>query len=252
MGETGRVVDLPVNRSASDPERLLEKRGAGVLPPGHRLSDEPSGVVDDWGRDPDLVRAAMRLADLRWDVTTGGFGHLPRRTGALIVVNTRRLALTTVYAACAISRAVDRPVRFVGRSDTAPLGPIEQRLGALLDHHDEIYGALRAGELVVLGAAPTGQPRDVGIIDHTIVGAAVAARVRVHPAATTSTPFSRHARVEIGRASRAPRSRRGPLVELELADRIRDDIHFLLDQMGAINTGTPLDLLPLGGLGGGR
>jgi hypothetical protein len=37
-----------------------------------------------------------------------------------------------------------------------------------------------------------------------------------------------------------------------LADRVRDDIAFLLDQMGGITTGTPLDLLPLGGLGGGR
>ena len=147
--------------------------------------------------------------------------------------------------------AVDRPVRFVGRSDTAPLGPLQQRLGALLDHPDEVFGALRGGDLVVLGAEPTRDRRGSGLVDHTLVGSAVAAGVRVHPAATTSSPFTRFARIEIGKASRPPRTRRGPLVELELADRVRDDIVYLLDQMGDINTGTPLDLLPLSGFGGG-
>ena len=250
MAEAGRVVSLPARRYEREVARL--SKGAGVLPPGRRLSDEPSGVVDDWGRDPGVVRRAMRLAGLRWQFSTGGATHLPKRTGALIVVNTRRFALTTLYTAFAVSPSVDRPVRFIGRSDSVPLGPLEQRLGALLDHPDEVFGALRGGELVVLGADPTARPREAGLVDHTIVGAAVAAGVRVHPAATTSSPFNRFARVEIGKASRPPRTRRGPLVELELADRVRDDIMFLLDQMGDINTGTPLDLLPLGGLGGGR
>lgn len=253
MASSGRVVVLPLDRGDEDGSvDGASGRGAGILPPGCKLSAEPSGVVDDWGRDPGLVRRMMTASDLRWDVTTGGEGHLPRRSGALIVVNSRRFALTAVYAAFAISRAVDRPVRFVGRSDTAPLGALGRRLGGLLAHPDEVYSALHNGELVVMTAASAGQPRDVGIVDHTLVRAAVAAKVRIHPGATTSSPFNRHARVEIGTATKPHRTRRGPLVELELAERVGDDIRFLLDQMGDINTGTPLDLLPLSGLGGGR
>lgn len=253
MANSGRVVALPLDRGDTDDSAPRAKgRGAGVLPPGRKLSAEPSGVVDDWGRDPGLVRRVMTASNVRWDVTTGGEGHLPRRSGALIVVNSRRFALTAVYAAFAISRAVDRPVRFVGRSDTAPLGALGRRLGGLLTHPDEVYSALHNRELVVMTAAASGQPRDVGIIDHALVRAAISAKVRIYPGATTSSPFNRHARVEIGTATKSHRTRRGPLLELELAERVGDDIRFLLDQMGDINTGTPLDLLPLSGLGGGR
>ena len=252
MTESGRVVTLPLTRIDHATSGSSRTRGAGILPAGRRLSDEPSGVVDDWGRDPDVVRSVMAIAGIRWDVTTGGADHLPKRIGALIVVNARKYALTAVYAALAISRAVDRPVRFVGRSDVAPIGPFARRLGALLDHPDEVYGALRAGELVVMTSASTGNPRDVGLVDHALVGAAVAANARVHPGATTSSPFNRRARVEIGRASKPQRTRRGPLIEVELAEHVRDDIGFLLDQMGDINTGGLGDLLPWSGLGGSR
>jgi hypothetical protein len=216
-----------------------------------RVSDEPSGTVDDWGRDPGLVRSMMQLARVRWDVSVGGDQRLPRRKGALIVVNTRRFALTPVFAAFAISEAVDRPVRFVGRPDTAPVGAFARRIGGLLDHPDEVGGALAAGQLVVMGAEP-GEHRSelVGLVDHANVGAALAAGASVHPAATSSSPLMRAARVEIGSASRSPRKRRGPLTELELADRVRLDIALLLDELGELHTGTPLDWLPISGLGG--
>jgi hypothetical protein len=90
----------------------------------------------------------------------------------------------------------------------------------------------------------------VGRIKHEHVGAATAAGVQVYPAATTSSPFGRNARVEIGPATRPSRRRRGPLAELELADHLRRQIERLLDEMGEIRTGTPIDWLPLSGLGG--
>ncbi|MFT4659100.1 MAG: hypothetical protein ACJAXA_003112 [Candidatus Aldehydirespiratoraceae bacterium] len=221
----------------------------GVRAATRRLTEEPSGATDDWGRDPVLVRNMMLLAQLRWDVSTGGDQHLPKRGGALIVVNAPRFASSSVFTAFAISEAVDRPVRFVGRRTTPLVSSLDQRIGALLDHPDEIAGALRAGELVVLGAGTTTGLRNVGSVDHAIIGAALATKTRVFPAATTSSPFARRARVEVGPASRPPRRRRGPLTELELADKIRGDVRKLLDEMGDINTGTPLDWLPLSGIG---
>ena len=215
------------------------------------VSDEPAGTVDDWGRDPGLVRSMMHLARLRWGVSVGGDQRLPRRKGGLVVVNTRRFALTPIFAAFAISEAVDRPVRFVGRPDTAPVGAFARRIGGLLDHPDEVGGALAAGQLVVMGAEPGDHGSDlVGLVDHAIVGAALAAGVSVYPAATSSSPLMRAARVEIGSASKSPRKRRGPLTELELADRVRLDIALLLDELGELHTGTPLDWLPISGLGG--
>lgn len=214
-----------------------------------RLTEEPAGATDDWGRDPVLVRNTMFLARLRWDVSTGGDQHLPKRRGALIVVNSPRLLLAPLFTAFAISEAVDRPVRFVGRPDDDLVGAAARRLGGLLDHPDEVAGALRADELVVLGAASSRSPRQVGVVDHSIVGAALLAGVKVFPAATSSHPFGRRARVEVGRAMPAPRHRRGPLGELELADDLRSSIHSLLTELGDITTGTPLDWLPLSGLG---
>ncbi len=214
-----------------------------------RLTDEPGGATDDWGRDAVLVRTTMFASRLRWDVSTGGDQHLPKRRGALIVVNSPRWSSAPIFTAFAVSEATDRAVRFVGRPDDDVLGALGRRLGGLLDHPDEVAGALRADEVVVLGAATSRGPRDVGVIDHAIVGAALATGVRVFPAATTSHPFGRSARVEIGRAMRGPKHRRGPLGELELADDLRRSIRSLLAEMGDIRTGTPLDWLPLSGIG---
>lgn len=251
MPSIGRVVELPVRRGADAVTKTVSDVVNDAAGTARRLTEEESWEVDDWGRDPGLVRRIMTLSDIRWDVSLGGDQHLPKRAGALIVVNARRFALTSVFTSFAISRAIDRPVRFVGRGDTSPRDALARRLGGMLDHPDEVYGALRAGELVVLSATASGTPRGVGLVDHTIVGAAVAAKVKVFPGATTSTPFGRLARVEIGPAVRPPRTRRGPLVELELADRLADEIRRILYEMGDISTGTPLDWLPFTGLGGG-
>jgi hypothetical protein len=72
----------------------------------------------------------------------------------------------------------------------------------------------------------------------------------VFPAATSSNPIGRAARLEIGTPSRSPRRRRGPLSELELADQVARDIELLLSEIGDLRTGTPIDWLPLTGVGG--
>jgi hypothetical protein len=221
----------------------------GVRAASRRLTEEAHDATDDWGRDPVLVRNMMLLAQLRWDVSTGGDQRLPKNSGALIVVNAPRLSRSALFTAFAVSEAIDRPVRFVGRRDLPVLGAVDRRVGGLLDHPDEVAGALRANQIVVIGAAPSSRLRNVGAVDHTLIGAALATKTRVFPAATTSSPFARHARVEIGVATRPPRRRRGPLTELELADRVRFDIGELLSEMGDISTGTPLDWFPLSGIG---
>ena len=211
-----------------------------------RVGADRSDTVDDWGRDRCLVADVSRLAKVRWDVSVGGSQYLPRRKGALIVVNARRFALAPIYAALALGETLHRPVRFVGRPDTAPVGAFSRRIGGLLDHPDEVGGALAADQLVVMGA----EHGTIGRVDHTLVGAALSVGASVYPAATSSSPFGRAARLEIGPASKSARKRRGPLSELELADQVRVDIARLLDELGELNTGTPLDWLPLSGLGG--
>jgi hypothetical protein len=246
----GRTVSHTNRRVSGAIESLTNAATEGVRAASRRLTEEPSGATDDWGRDPTLVRNMMFLAQLRWTVSTGGDQHLPKRRGALVVVNAPRLSNSAVFTAFAISEAIDRPVRFVGRRSLAPLDAFDRRIGGLLDDPDEIAGALRADEIVVLGASTAPGLRSVGPVDHTIIGAALATATRVFPAATTSSPFARGARVEIGPATRPPRQRRGPLTELELADRVRSDVHALLMEMGELNTGTPFDWLPITGIGG--
>jgi hypothetical protein len=189
------------------------------------------------------------LAQLRWDVSTGGDQHLPKRAGALVVVNSPLIASSATFTAFAISEAIDRPVRFLVHPSRTRRGTLNRRIGGLLDHPDELAGALRAKQVVVVTAGVTRGTRGVGEVDHALIGAALATGTKVFPAAASSSPFSRRARVEIGPATRPPRKRRGPLSELELADRLRSDIGDLLLEMGDIVTGTPLDWLPLSGIG---
>jgi hypothetical protein len=206
--------------------------------------------VDDWGRDDGLVNRVWSASQLRWHISVGGAEHVPKRKGAMIVVNARRFALAPVFAALSIGAQVDRPVRFVGRPDVAPAGSIMQRLGGLLPIPREIQSALAAGELVVLGAAHESSNRRTGHVDHRLVGAAILAGVRCLPAATVSGPLRRSARVEIGTPIRLSKQRRGPLDELETSDALESHIDAMLDEFGGALTGTPLDWLPLGGIGG--
>jgi hypothetical protein len=243
-GYEARVITLPVERT------LTAARRTAATAAARQVAAVGSWHVDDWGRDPALVGAVTQASLLRFRMVLGGIDHLPARAGALVVVNARRYALAPVYTALAIAHETGRATRFVGRPDIAPVGAFARRLGGLLARPDEIAGALRNGELLVMGAAPTIHPRRVGRVDHRLIGAAVETRTSVFPAATASSPWSRSARIEIGAAVRPGRRRRGPLIELELADQLEQRIARLLDEFGGTRTGTPLDWLPLSGMGG--
>ncbi len=203
--------------------------------------------VDEWGRDEHLIRLLTPLAKMRWDVSVGGVHHLPKREGALLVTNSRCFSLSAVYTAWALSQAVGRPVRFVGRPDIAPFGPLLQRLGGLLNKPDEISGALRAGELVVISAKGTRNPRHAGRVDHVLIGTAVVSGTPVYPVASMSTPIARTTRVEVGPQVRSRRKRRGPLAELELAELTQRHIQRVIDGLGGLHTGlAPIDWLAEG------
>jgi hypothetical protein len=242
-GYQARVISLPVERTTTSARRAASSATAPVAGFG-------SWHVDDWGRDPTLVRLTVGLGRLRWNLAIGGAARLPGRRGALVVVNARRYALTPVLTALALGDALGRAVRFVGRPDVAPFGPLLRRLGGLLDRPDEVAGALRCGELVVIGTEPQLHPRQVGRVDHRLVAAALQTRTTVFPTAALTSPLSRQGRIEVGPATRSGRRRRGPLSELELADAVEQRIQRLLDELGGAQTGTVLDWLPIGGPGG--
>jgi hypothetical protein len=223
----------------------LPARSAGTAArdTARRLRDWSNNAVDDWGRDPQFTARVTTLSRLRWDVAVGGAERLPAKAGALIVVNARRFALAPVLAALALGDAVDRPVRFVGRPDIAPVGPVMQRIGGLVAQPAEVEGALAAGQLVVIGASHLPSKSVAGAVDRHLVGAALATRVKVFPAATLSTPSRRSARVEVAAAVRPSRIRRGPLAELEMAELVERRLDELLVELGGSLTGTPLDWL---------
>jgi len=235
------VITLPVRKAVP--------AAAGAAVESYRLATAwTANEVDDWGRDNGFVNRIWSLSNWRWHTSVGGAEHVPRRSGALIIVNTRRFALAPIFAALAIGAEIDRPVRFVGRPDVVPFGPVMQRLGGLLPVEAELEGVLRSGGIVVLGAAPRPDNELSGLVDHRLVGAAIAAKVRVLPAATISAPTRRSARVEIGPPISLRKRRRGPLAELETADAAQAKIDDLLDELGGTSTGTPLDWLPLPGI----
>ena len=211
-----------------------------------RTRYEPDSV-DEWGRDAQLIELLTPAVKLRWDVSVGGAQHLPKRGGALLVTNSRWFSLNTIYTAWALSGTIGRPVRFSGRPDIAPLGPLMQRFGGLLNKPEEIRSALRDGELVVVSARGTRNPRHAGAVDPALIGTAVSTSTPVFPVASMSSPIGRAARVEVGAQMRPTRKRRGPLAELELAEVTQRHIQRLLDGFGGLHTGVaPVDWLAEG------
>jgi hypothetical protein len=200
--------------------------------------------IDDWGRDDTLARAAARITEVRWSTVTGGLELLPDDGPAVVVVNTRRFRLTPWWVALTLSAAIGRPARFVGRPDAEPFGALARRLGGLLARPDEVAGALRHGQLLVIGLSGTLDPRRVGSSDPQLLAPAIELRAPVFPAAVAMSDSSRSARLEVAEAIAPPRRRRGPLAEIELARRIEARIGELLEMFGGAHTGTPLDWLP--------
>jgi hypothetical protein len=183
--------------------------------------------VDDWGRDDTLVRAAAWLSRLRWTTTTHGVELLPESGPAVIVVNTGRFRLTQWWVALTLSAATGRPVRFVGRSDVAPMGALARRLGGLLERPDEVAGALRDGQVLVVGLSGTLASGRIGSCDPHALAPAVDRGVPVFPAAVALADTSRSARIEIGPAIRT-HVRRGPLGVVEVAEAVEARIGEML------------------------
>jgi hypothetical protein len=187
--------------------------------------------VDDWGRDDTLARAAAWLGRLRWTTIISGLDLLPESGPAVVVVNTRRFHLTQWSVALTLSAATGRPARFVGRSDVAPFGALGRRLGGLLARTDEVAGALRDGQLLVVGLGGTLDSRRVGRCDPHILAPVVERQVPVFPAAVALSDTSRSARIRIAPAIR-PLRRRGPLGNVELAEAAETKIGELLEMSG--------------------
>lgn len=235
------VIPLPT-RDAPPPRRVLRlPNPLAVVGRGRWLT---SWDIDDWGRDDTLARAVAAATRLRWTTSIGGLELLPAEGGAVVVINSRRLALTPWFVALTLSDALDRPVRFVGRPDAAPFGAVARRLGGLLARPDEVCGALRDGQLLVIGLSGTIDPRKAGTIDPRLLGPAVERKLPVFPAAVTTPQTSRGARIEIGRAVALPRRRRGPLAEVDLARLVEKRLRLLLGSPGGSQTGTVLDRIP--------
>lgn len=134
-----------------------------------------------------------------------------------------------MYAALALTDTTGRTVRFVGRPDIAPLGPLMRRVGALLAHPADVLGALRAGELVLISAAGTTHARHAGEVPHELVGQAVIAQVPVLPVTTISSRFGRTANVAVGAPVVLRRERHGPLAHVELAEQVQHQLQRMLD-----------------------
>lgn len=207
----------------------------------------PVHSVDDFGRDPHLVKAFNSFTKLRWDVSVGGIEHLPARGGALLVCNSRRYTLSAIYASLALSEATGRPVRFVGRPDIAPLGSFMRRIGGLLAQPSDIAGALQHHELVLISAEGTSHHRQAGVVPHELVAPAVIAKVPVFPVVAMSSFIGRSARVDVGAAVRQRHKRRGPLDEVELAEQVQHHLQRMLDGYGGVQSGFgPIDWLAEG------
>lgn len=198
--------------------------------------------VDDWGRDNDLTNLVWGLSRLRWDVTVGGAARLPATGAALVVVNTRRYALTPLWTSLALGAAIGRPVRFTGRPSGPGISSGLQRIGALLSVDDDVAGAMRGGQIVVVGAEPASMSR-CGRVDDRLIRAAIDAGARIFPAASASSALGRSARIEVGRACSLPK-RRGPLQSVELAERVQVDVTKLLRPFTTFGFSSPLELLP--------
>jgi hypothetical protein len=234
----GDVVELP-QRVLPTPVATLQSLSRNATA---RLL--PAWDIDDWGRDNSFISVANLISRVRWDTVIGGLELVPADGPAMVVVNTRRFRLTQWWVAVELSSAIGRPVRFVGRSDTAPFGALARRLGGLLARPDEIAGALRHGQVLVVGLSATTNPRQAGSCDPRQLEPAVEHRVPIFPTAVTASDSSRTARIEIAPPIAASRRRRGPLGELELAHRIEGKVGELLEGFGGAHTGTPLDWLP--------
>ena len=116
-----QVIRLPIQRTAS----AARSTARSARSTARSLGWLTGWDIDDWGRDDTLAGVAgaprRTCAGMRRSAAPR---PLPKRGPALIVVNSRRFALAPWFVALALSQRTGRPVRFVGRPDTAPFGAL--------------------------------------------------------------------------------------------------------------------------------
>lgn len=214
--------------------KVLKISAAAERPPIETHPPRQRSVVDEWGRDQATIDVLAPIARLRWNVDLSGVDQLPASGGALLVVNDRHWSWNPLMAAMEITRHSARTVRFAGRSDRAPGGAMLRRLGGILARPDEVDTALAGGEIVMISAASTRGPRQIGTVDHRLVAPAVLRSLPIVPVAAVSSPFGRRGRIKIGQPLQNRGERRGPLSEVELADDAQSQVQQMLEQMGGI------------------
>ncbi|MBI2710847.1 MAG: hypothetical protein HYX34_14310 [Actinobacteria bacterium] len=185
--------------------------------------------VDEWGLDRDLVELMSPLVGLRWATDARGVEHLSADGPAVLVFN-RRFGLSEPFVlARGVRLAADRPVRFVGAPDIAPVGPALRRFGAVLGSHAEVAGLLRAGHLVGIPLERAVRHRHkAGRLPVEALAAALDAAAPVVPVALVGREVTRRWVVAVGEPL-SP-SGQGPLAEVELAEAVRRAVQDLLDE----------------------
>ena len=241
MTQTGRSTVTKLSaarrRAESDDRRVADAQscdieGADVVEAtvlAHTVVSHHRGD-DPWGRSSTFSKWAGRIAGLRWSVSVGGVRHIPMTGPVLIVCNERVGGFNPLLAAWALTQECGRVVRFTGVVDIAPLGPLTRKIGGLLSNPQEVSGALRAGEIVLVSASATRLGRHAGRVDAAHIGAAARLGAPIIPVAAISAPLSRSARVEVGEIVRPRKQRSGPLLGPELAEATRLQLQRLLDQ----------------------
>ena len=250
MTDTGyeaRVITLPVERTLTAARRTRRVGRAPASWPRSARGTSTTGAAT-----PRSSASPAGSRRLRWDTVVGGDERLPgarRRRWSSSTPAASRWRRSTPRSRS--PGATGRPVRFVGRPDVAPVGALARRLGGLLARPDEVAGALRAGELLVMPATRRRSTHAASAASTTASSAPRSRRRRRSSRpATASSPWSRSRAHRDRPAVRPSKRRRGPLIELELADLVEQRIQRILDEFGGTRTGTPLDWLPLSGMGG--
>ena len=209
----GRVVELPGARAPPHaPAQPMSRAAADLSASVDPFTDEQAGVVDDWGRDPGLVRSVDRRSQAalgrhrrRRPAPPAPQGRADRRqrpalgAGAdLRGVGAQRGGRPTGPVR---RPARHRPGRAAAAPDRRPARPPRRSRRRARRRPARGHGR-RAQRTAAQGRDASTTRSSAGPWPPG---------VQVFPAATSSNPIGRAARLEIGTPSRSPRRRRGPL-----------------------------------------
>lgn len=184
--------------------------------------------IDEWGLDQDLTAVIGSLLPLRWAVEVTGAGRLPDGP-AVLVHNRTPLGYERTAVAVGIGTAAERPVRFTGVPDLAPVLGVLRRIGGVGGHVADLRGLLSQGQLVAVGLRPVRPLGDrTGVVPTSAVAAALATGAPLVPVAVRPARGLRRARVAIGEPV-PTRRRRSARTADEVTALVRDRIADLAD-----------------------